>query len=354
MRNRSDLPLSIFILRFTLPFIAALAFAVGARATADQNSCGALAGAEPQDHVLAGSIQVTRSEYRFIQLMKERGALFRTPEFWEFYSARPELVRELLTNWYSYREDALNQIRWASHELGEKYGLLFLDPGIAQRAVDFVGWARNSISLHPDVTPFQLRLAYSDHVQEVAGGPVEVWRGTLMYPHQAYEVRHTTGIKGNAFRMFSGHSQNSYDAKVAEHNLVSMLLNKHWSGHRPNSPYSEMLSRLGGATQRSFYTSCSLWKQATSAGAWGGRRTQNPIGDGQFHLFRIHISPLNLVRPDGIFSGIKSDEWYSSRWDGHMFSMSRADPGFEMFLQYVAPSEIQEMIRFEVLPPRWF
>lgn len=121
----------------------------------------------------------TKESDQIKELFQNR--IFDNPDFYLRLSNNPQLVRKLLVNWYGshFTKEWLPQFKFAEYD----YSALLLDPGIADRAGEFINFSKNYTENHPTVSLFNLRKAFSTYL-----GKVTLYRTMILTPEQAIDA----------------------------------------------------------------------------------------------------------------------------------------------------------------------
>ncbi|RYZ86525.1 MAG: hypothetical protein EOP06_14335 [Proteobacteria bacterium] len=306
------------------------------------------------DRSQKAKMKVRRDEASLAESIRRTGKIYRNEAFWNFVESRPEIVDAQIARQYKTLVSLEDQqrIKAIAESLGT-YRALLLDPAIAQRMDDFLFFTKKQIQAEPGISMAKLRQNYSDSFPKIT-----IWHGGLFQGDELAEVE-KKGITGNAF---FAESVSAADGVVLDKvlGLKSPLYSL-----QAHTPVEDMKGRLGGATIHSLYSSHSDFMEVTYAGAYGGainskRIGATPLRPGNFKLFRIEISPLDVVRGDGIFWRLrqqaenpKPSYYRTEKADGSQFQMNYNDSRFEFFVQNVDASEIKEIIHYEKMPPFW-
>jgi hypothetical protein len=291
-------------------------------------------------------ILVTKEEAEFIREISETGNMYHNPKFWNFYRTHPQLTNELLEKkWFSQIPTERQKILEIAATLGAHSGLL-LDPGIYTRAQEFSAFALKALSKNPNISSLELRDAFAATLAKAV-----VWRGVLLTEEEAKVVKNM-GIMASGF-----YSEKEYRNDF----LASEYLGKNGYSNPAENAYVDLNRRLGGQTRTSVFGSYSNWIEVTYAGAWapavqGGGPLRSAPGM-SFYLFKVEVSELDIIRPVGslapLIQGKKSQIYKTQGVDGQPWQKSFGDPEFEMFIQFVKPSSILEIIKYPNMPPRW-
>lgn len=293
-----------------------------------------------------GVVLVSQAEAALIEELKSSSSLFRNGAFWDFFAAKPELAEDRIRAWYGSLPGFDDVVKKAA-VLGE-HRVLLLDPGIVQRLDAFVELATRILDDEPSISTMALRQRFSDSLPKV-----ELWRGMMLQDHEARALL-AGGMRSMLFRPFRQQESAVNGA------LAASILGKQAYGSFAEGPVEDIRWRLSGVNpQNSMYASFSTKIEVTYAGAWRPRAVGGgPTGPGNFHLFKVRVSELDVIRGEGIFSELRQDRdgsrvYRTKSLDGGEFVMPFHDPTFELFVQSVAADEIVEHHRYDQMPPLW-
>ncbi len=311
---------------------------------------------------IPANLPATAEQALVLKNIRETGIIFRNRVFWDYFEKDLSQVDILLHDWYRPLPDyAKEQIRAAAEKLG-KYRVLLLDPGIAQRNIEFTSFATEKISANPHIDSFTLRQAFSDFL-----GTEILWHGEFRTPEELDNIK-KRGLLGNIFhKATKGLLPHYPTAEIWDLQKTRRLFYEFFrpSDPNPNGPIEDIFKRLRGNLPESTFVSCSKWIEVTYAAVWTGNRGRfrsniNP-NTGRFYLFKLQVPKLDVIRGTGIFYQLRGgwdndDHKYTTvGLSGENWVKPFNDPDFEVFLQYVSPrpDEILEIIPFNSLPPQY-
>lgn len=299
-------------------------------------------------HAGPGFVLVNKAEDALLKSVKETGNIFGNTVFWNFMDQYPDLARSHLHNWYNSMQTLPeSELSQYIDKLGKHFPLL-LDPGILLHIERFLQFysSMNSSSQ----SSAQVRKSFSD---SLIGESRETYRGMVIEEHVIDIIKK----KGLVARVFIS------DEKTINVKLIDMLLGKQtYQSVASSSPYDDMLARLGGREgEHSVYSSFTDYIPVTHVGCWMNQygKIRRSSDKGRFYLFKVKVNPLDLIRPERHFSKMVQNlknSYSTFVWENGQkkeWSKSFQDIGFENFIQYVAPTDI-EIIPYDEDPPVWW
>lgn len=296
-----------------------------------------------------GFVLVTEEEDALLKSIKETSNIFGNPVFWDFMDKNPDVASSRLREWYRSMERTLpeNQLAEYRDKLGKHFPLL-LDPGILFHIQSFQKFY--SSADFSSQSSAQVRKSFWN---SLAAESRETYRGMLLEEDAVEMIKK----KGLVARVFIS------DEKTQNQKLISMVLGKQtYQSVASSTASDDMLSRLGGREgSHSVYSSFTDYIPVTHAGCWVNQygKIRRAAAKGRFYLLRVKVNPLDLIRPEGHFSNMVQNlekPYRTYVWENgekKEWVKPFQDVGFENFVHYVSPQDIQ-FVPYNDDPPHWW
>lgn len=277
-----------------------------------------------------------------------RGSPFQSEEIYEFFRERPTETEALLKRWYPESDHGRPEVVARFHrtvvlakeQLPAKFLPLFLDPGIASRAEDFLSFAKLELEKTPHQTPLSLRNAYSKKL-----GTKKIYRSLLLNSSEVLEIK-KSGMSStshfnkeneaeNLFKLFSIRAFN--DAVISQ-----------------ASPSSAIYHRKGsvGLRHNSLLMSFSDYSDVAASVAYHSNETQR-TNDRKLYTYEIEVPVLDVLVESDLHDPDRSRQ-QSHRLRVGLNHYQASDPGVEIFTWgSIMPEQIRQVTEVTEVPPSY-
>lgn len=282
-----------------------------------------------------------QSRKTLISQLAEEGRVYDNPKYYDYLVKDISDTKKLILRWFS--DDGKYLIDSFVNNLGERFVVLLTDPGIAQRAKEFVAFGVSILRSRSDVTPWQLREMFSAKL-----GKTRVFRGMVLTEVEKDSML-KEGIEAPGFKNDSGAKRSLFDT------FGSLALKNR--ARYATDPRSEVEARLMDTydADKRMYISVSKYQEIASS---VGFHSSDAVGGNnrRLYVFELDVPELSILRQERLF---QKDDRYGKHevfvTVGSNFSVSETnDLGLEMFIPYkIDPADIVGVNRYESPPPRW-
>lgn len=262
------------------------------------------------------------------------GRLFDHPEFYQFFKDKPQSLARTISRWYGSEFYGLWAPRFKFENLDAS--VLLLDPGIVDRAAEFVRFSEYYVSTHSNLNVFELRQAFREYL------------GSRSF----YRVLSLTRDEVNDIL------QNGMSSVGIHRKTTSPF---EWLERSSAGPLEDIQSRLReNDGTRGLTISVSEFREVALAAAF---THFNPHDlERSFYVFKIRIPEINLVRenqrmfslPKALSTEFKKNpsELVVVSPDGEGYTIPRHEGGLESFIfNHISADEIMSAMKHEDLRP---
>jgi hypothetical protein len=288
--------------------------------------------------------------------IESQGNFFHGPALYEHFAARPQDFEPVLRRWYPAEADVALK---SAANIPEAHRALLLDPAILRYRQQFLEYYKQKTP-SSEKPAHLVRKEFSDYLEKdhpENQKAVFIWRGISLDEKKLKDIE-ANGFRPGLLREGTWPTDKKRDTLLR---LLSPEPSLSGGFVEPNGFSDAIGVHLQGNTEATPFVSTTHFIEVAHLGAWD--KIDRGYYDGRFHLFKIKLPRLDLIRYDGPFQSIGENFWVKNHKDpdyvtrsldgNSEFRHKMRHPDHEYLVDYVPRSAIEEIVPYNNPPPPW-
>ncbi|PWU21665.1 MAG: hypothetical protein C5B49_02275 [Bdellovibrio sp.] len=283
-----------------------------------------------------------RKERRvLVQRLISDKKIYDNPIFYDYLSGDLSDTRRLINRWYP--DSGSKMIEDVTQNLGEKFIILLVDPGVASRLEKFILFGRSALAANADLSAWKLRELFAADL-----GKTTIQKGIVLTRDQAKAID-VDGIDAEAFL-------NARTAAAVLDDTFNSLEKSVRAPHATN-PQDEIYGRLKDYFDpgTSMFISVSKYELiAASIGYYDSGYAGDPTR--KLYVIEADVPEISVIRETGLFEREnRSGRDYIVSVGPDFHVSETQDREVEMFVPFkINPEDLRRPIKeYPTIPPQW-